>query len=150
MPADDFSILQNLISVRLRSNEECHSHPSLRAETSGDLLPLLIEAWRRVEANNSHKSTQWHPSPLRIWLEEQREQGARLTVGLADLKNDALDRWLGPRLAWWPRGLPHGRRVGIVSSRVGRNLDEQGNWFSALRTVCAKLDPRFDLILTVI
>ncbi len=149
MPAEISSILQDLISVRLRSSEESHSHPRLRAETSCDLLPLLIEAWRRAEANKSHKSTQWRPSPPRMWLEEQHQLGARLTVGLVDYQNDALDRWLGQRLAWWPRGLPHGRRVGIVSSRVGRNLDEQVNWFAALRTVCAKLDPRSDLILTV-
>ena len=48
--------------------------------------------------------------------------------------------WVGERLVWWPRGVPAGERVGIVSSRLGRLDKLDRHWFAALRQVCAELD----------
>ena len=44
---------------------------------------------------------------------------------------------LGERFLWWPNGEPPQATVGIVSSRLGRNLETQHEWFCGLRSVCA-------------
>ena len=82
------------------------------------------------------------------WLEEEQGRGAALTLGVPGLSDDVLTRWLGHRLFFWPTGIPQGRRVGIVSSRLGRALDEKRDWFGVLRTACLRLDPVRDILLT--
>ena len=59
-----------------------------------------------------------------------------------------VESWLGPRLLWWPRGVPEGRQVAWVSSRLGRAIDERPDWFAVLRSAAAKFDPARDVLLT--
>lgn len=51
-------------------------------------------------------------------------------------------------LVWFPQGLPTGKSVCIASSRLGRNLDEQDEWFDALRTLALRLDPQHHFLVT--
>jgi hypothetical protein len=61
----------------------------------------------------------------------------------------AFHDWLGLRLVWWPQGIPRRRLVAIVSSRLGRGLERQGEWFSALRAVCEGMDGQREMLLMV-
>jgi hypothetical protein len=114
---------------------------------SDDLLPLLISAWE--QARDSAKTTtgnrlpHW-PEKLAPW----HARGARLTQNVPGAPFESANRWLGRRLAWWPRGVPNGQRVGLVSSRIGRAPDTQQAWFTMLRAACGKIDADRDLLVT--
>ena len=87
-----------------------------------------------------------HSERVVAWLRQQCRQHAELTLGVPDSTHERVARWVGPRLIWWPRGVPPGRRVSIVSSRLGRLLERHRPWFAALRTVCRDLDPDSELL----
>ena len=55
--------------------------------------------------------------------------------------------WIGTRLIAWPAALRERRLVGVVSSRIGRRLDQHPEWFAALRSLCDNLNTH-DLILS--
>lgn len=74
--------------------------------------------------------------------------GAALTLGVPRDHHAAIERWLGPRLAWWPQGIPVGHWVGLVSSRLGRELDLRRAWFTVLRAACGKFGKRQSLLVT--
>ncbi len=120
---------------------------AVAAPAPDNLLPLVLQAWSA------------HPGPWRrdeaarresvlIRLARHHEQGASLTYGIPGAAANRFDRWLGNRLAWWPRGVPTGRFVGVVSSRLGQALDRHKAWFTVLRAVSMKIDPRQDLLVT--
>ncbi|MCA9210808.1 MAG: hypothetical protein KDA55_20760, partial [Planctomycetales bacterium] len=73
---------------------------------------------------------------------------AAISFGWPGMTAEAM-RWLGPRLVVWPRGVIHERRVAIVSSRLGRELESQEDWFRRLRMACQRLDPATDVLLIV-
>lgn len=116
-------------------------------EPGGDLLPAICRAW-----NHCAESLEGHARSAAAAMAEsfQRAQnsGARLTWGVPGVDLARTTTWLGSRLAWWPNGVPDGHRVGIVSSRLGQELDGQQAWFAVLRTACMRLDPRSDLLVT--
>ncbi|MFM9961306.1 MAG: hypothetical protein ACKV2Q_08775 [Planctomycetaceae bacterium] len=99
----------------------------------GDLLPLLLDAADDKQAR------------LLAWA---CQSGARLTLGWPGNDHPRVDCWLGPRLMWWPRGVPQGRKVAWVSSRLGRAIDQRPDWFAVLRSATAKIDPDRDVLLT--
>jgi hypothetical protein len=115
------------------------------AASSKELLPLLTQLWNAAPAAVTRGEGAVR---TRQWLQIQEACGAELSLGIAGCDDDMLARWLGPRLAWWPRGVPQGRRVGLISSRLGRKLDCQQAWFKVLRTACAQIDPQKDVLLT--
>ena len=88
-----------------------------------DLLPLLIHAWREAHDAAAGKSIRVRAAGQAKWLACQHAAGARLTLGVPKCAQRPVVRWLGRRLYWWPRGIPHGCRVGLVSSRLPRALD---------------------------
>ena len=98
-----------------------------------DLLPLLLNAADERQAQ------------LLNW---SRLNGAKLTVGWPGDSSKRVDSWLGPRLLWWPSGVPEGRQVAWVSSRLGRAIDERPDWFAVLRSAAAKFDSARDVLLT--
>jgi hypothetical protein len=115
-------------------------------ESSYDLLPMLVRAWQSASAGGSRadrRRARRHLDRFKTW----QSNGARLTLGIPNAF-PAAQEWIETRLAWWPQGIPSGKRVGLVSSRLGRALDTQKEWFTVLRAVCAKLDPEGDLLLT--
>lgn len=83
---------------------------------------------------------------VRDWLTNRLSTGAAMTVGIPGERSKG---WLGERLAWWPAGIPSGRRMGIASSRLGRQLETHRSWFTMLRAACAKIDRDNDVVLNV-
>lgn len=73
---------------------------------------------------------------------------AAISFGWPGMTAEAM-RWLGPRLVYWPRGTVAERRVAIVSSRLGRELESQEDWFRRLRMACQRLESATDVLLTV-
>ena len=106
-----------------------------------DLLPLLAEAKQcRIDKSAD--------PPIARVLAWAQQRGAKLTLGWPASDDRPLEQWIGPRLLWWPRGEPEGRKVAWVSSRLGRAIDERPDWFAVLRSAVAKLDPAHDVLLT--
>ena len=106
-----------------------------------DLLPLLVQIAQQATGKSAHPTMQ----SVLAWAQQL---GAKLTVGWPDCEARPLEHWIGPRLMWWPRGIPDGRKVAWVSSRLGRAIDERPDWFAVLRSAVAKLDPAHDVLLT--
>ena len=106
-----------------------------------NLLPLLVALWDNESATGS-------PGETPAWLRRQQADGAALTVGFPGSQQAGVQNWLGPRLAWWPQGIPRGRTVGLASSRLGRPLDEKQAWFAMLRAACSRTDAEQDILVT--
>jgi hypothetical protein len=107
-----------------------------------DLLPSAIESWISADENLPSRAT-----ALRQ-LTDIAKIGSALTLGLSGAANFAATRWLGLRLAWWPSGICDRRRVALISSRIGRRLDEKAEWFTLLRHACARIDSENDILFT--
>ena len=75
--------------------------------------------------------------------------GPVLTLGLPWLSEKCSLRWLGPRMFFWPQGIPAQRRVSIISSRLKQRLDQESWWFDLLRTAVLRTDPTLDLLCVV-
>ncbi|MCH2129322.1 MAG: hypothetical protein MK179_09275 [Pirellulaceae bacterium] len=74
--------------------------------------------------------------------------GARLTWGIPGSTSSAFQDWLGNRILWWPNGVPEGERTAIVSSRLGRRLEEKQDWFEFFRDACANVHQRGELLIS--
>jgi hypothetical protein len=115
----------------------------LAPDHSGDLLPPLLDFLASgVQAGDESRRR----GAMLLRLRAEQLRGARLTWGIPG--DPAAKRWLGPRLAWWPRGIPAGRRIGLVSSRLGQQPERHKSWFAVLRAVCTRLDPARELLVT--
>jgi len=75
--------------------------------------------------------------------------GPIVSLGLPWLSAECSLRWLGPRLFFWPQGIPRRRRISIVSSRLKQRLDEESWWFDLLRTATLRSDPTHDILCVV-
>lgn len=51
-------------------------------------------------------------------------------------------------LFWFPCGVPAGSSVSVASSRMGQKLDEESEWFDALRTLAVQLSKTSKFLLT--
>lgn len=120
-------------------------HESLFADLAPgeDILPTIAMAWSRADVAGSERK---RGSRLLAWMQAQIAGGARLTCGPDPARYDGFRRWSGERFIWWPRGIPAGERVGLISSHLGRNLNQAHDWFRALRATCAKVDRRHVLV----
>ncbi len=127
-----------------------HAWPSALTslKPGDDLLPMLAEAAQRVASLPEHTKPHRNATALIRLLNWSQQNGEALTFGWPSSDDRPLEHWLGPRLLWWPRGVPEGRRVAWISSRLGRAIDERPDWFAVLRSATAKLDPQRDLLLT--
>ena len=73
-----------------------------------DVLPLLIEVARQgmeTQARLKTSKTKASSDPRPLWtdvLDEAMQCGAKLTLGWPECEVRPLERWLGPRLMWWP------------------------------------------------
>jgi hypothetical protein len=106
-----------------------------------DVLPLLCDAWRQASLQDTEKH-------IANRLERLRDSGGALTVGIPGNTQDAVTEWLGNRIAFWPDGVPKQRRIGLLSSHLGRELELRSVWFTALRAVCTKISAADDLLVT--
>ena len=134
-------LVDALIAARWLEPDVAASSALTEPKVGDDLLLLLVEASQL----RSDKSA--YPQFARV-LDSARQSGAKLTVGWPECEARPLEQWIGPRLMWWPRGIPEGRKVAWVSSRLGRAIDERPDWFAVLRSAVAKLDSKHDVLLT--
>lgn len=112
---------------------------------SQNLAPVLLRSWNRC----LRQSPAWSQSRRTVsWLEAQIAAGAAITWGLPGNRDSQVTNWVGRRLIFWPRGIPTGRRVGIVSSRLGRPREKHPRWFAAFRELCRQLPRDNSLLLT--
>jgi hypothetical protein len=117
------------------------------ANPGDDLLERLEHHWSGAagrETGASGRRCQRIEARLRAW----RQRGARLTWGVPGIAQKPVAPWLGARLAWWPGGIPEGRWVGLISSRLGRDLELRQRWFTALRVACMNLEHPRDVLVT--
>ncbi len=121
------------------------ANDSLAINHGVDMLPVAIALW---ELSGEATKDRGRKGATFRWLIDQRDQGAALTVGMPRPSGESAEKWLGTRLVWWPDGICAARRVGVASSRLGRQLDEQQAWFAVLRGACAKLDGDRETLLT--
>ena len=113
-----------------------------------DLLPMLADAVQCSASLPEHTKPHRSATALVRLLSWAQQNGAQLTLGWPSNDDRPLENWLGPRLLWWPRGVPEGRKVAWLSSRLGRAINERPDWFAVLRSAAVKLDPQRDLLLT--
>ncbi len=148
MSALDQNLADALIASRWLPYDE-RLADSLRLWNEGDdLLPILHEVAQRwgIHASNANDLQQARRLiRLHEWL---AAAGAKLTFGWPGDSNQSLSPWMGMSLIWWPQGVPVGRKVAWISSRLGRALDERSDWFAVLRSAAAKLNFEHDLLLT--
>lgn len=83
---------------------------------------------------------------LLAWVIRCRVVGAALTRADVLRKRSTAQADFAECLVGWSRGIPNGRRVALVSSRLGRRF--HALWYAALRQGCRDLDPARDLLLT--
>jgi hypothetical protein len=110
-----------------------------------DLIPALLKT---IESQLAGKRSPRGARSLLSGLKCAQEAGAQFTFGWPGVPDHTWREWLGARWLWWPLGVPPGRRMAWVSSRLGRALDERPDWFAVLRTAAAKFDLQRDLLLT--
>jgi hypothetical protein len=115
------------------------------AETAVNLLPWLVTAWSNCP--ESHVGRR-RSARMQRTLHGQLDRGAQLTHGLPGLAGMRLQRWMGDRLIWWPRGRPTGPTVGIVSSRLPRPIESNVDWFATLRGMISNLACGPEILLT--
>ncbi len=119
----------------------------LSSSRSDDLLTLLIGAWQ--DARDDTRTPDVRTAEQRVrQFEQSHARGAQLTLGVPGATAAGVAGWFGNRLAWWPQGVPAGRRVALVSSRLGRSPDTEKAWFTVLRAACGKIDRHREILLT--
>ena len=110
-----------------------------------DILPAIAMAWSRPDVSGTERQ---RGCRLQSWAQDKMAEGARLTIGPDSECGDGFRRWNGVCLVWWPRGIPAGQRVGLVSSHLGHDVNKNHDWFPVFRAACAKVDRRREVIVT--
>jgi hypothetical protein len=140
-------VLPTLIRAGLYPQDAALSERALAQDSGRDLMPAIIRAWQE-SGDSSPTAVEAHDAAQLAILQARQRAGSQLTCNVPGDTSEVAALWLGNRLAWWPRGVLAGRRVGVASSRLGRNLEQRKAWFAALRTACMRLDPTRDVLLT--
>ena len=104
------------------------------------LLELLLAAWNSApDCEIPHRLRRRYEN-LVNWAQVHRALGAQLTFGES---LDYLPRscemarsLLAHRQVFWQNGIPTGKWVSVVSSRLGRRLDRIPTWFDGFRSAC--------------
>ncbi|MBM84308.1 MAG: hypothetical protein CMJ78_27445 [Planctomycetaceae bacterium] len=73
------------------------------------------------------------------WMLARSRQGAVISFQ-PTTPVTAIQAWLGDRLWWWPTGIPNARCLGVISSHLGKSLEQRREWFDALRTLALRCD----------
>ncbi len=141
------AVWQALVDAKLVPQDPANAAPPAPPAWGEDLLPEIVRSWSRHADDSARAMSDQFAKTIQS-LRSQQQRGAKLTWGIPGSDQGLLDKWLGARLAWWPHGVPHGRRVGLVSSRLGQELDRRKSWFAVLRTACMKVDPHREVLLT--
>ncbi|MCX7420254.1 MAG: hypothetical protein NT013_12030 [Planctomycetia bacterium] len=141
-------LAQALIAARWSPEDELLAASLQRLVDGDDLLPTLRDVAQRwmkrattpIDLRQAQQLVRLHD-----WL---ATTSVKLTCGWPGGTRNSFASWTGTSLIWWPHGIPVGRKVAWVSSRLGRAIDERHDWFAVLRSAAAKLDAEQDLLLT--
>ena len=68
------------------------------------------------------------------------ESGPAVTLGMPNCLSHTVDDLLRYRIVWWPGGVCRRRRIGLMSSRIGRRRDQYTWWHDLLRTAVLRID----------
>lgn len=79
----------------------------------------------------------------------RRLNGTTLWLGVPNIPLNVQLQWIGLRLGWWPGNCSHRRLVGVVSSRLSRDVGSHPEWFDLLRTLFCRLSAESTTLLTV-
>jgi len=112
----------------------------------GDLLPSIQQAWAFFDLESLPANARRRAKIMQFWLNEQITNGAQLTS--LSTESGRATHWLGERFLWWPHGRLTGSLIGVASSRLGRRLDTQTDWFTVFRAAYSKIDRDQDVLLT--
>ncbi|MGM0486935.1 MAG: hypothetical protein ACQESR_09275 [Planctomycetota bacterium] len=113
-----------------------------------DLVPFLLHAWTKSLSEPAAYQQRRLARRTVAWLERQRAGPGVLSWGMPGPGGQRVRDWANDRLIWWPAGVPSGRWIGMISSRLNRRLEEQRSWFAALRHACGGLDPDQTVMIT--
>jgi hypothetical protein len=84
------------------------------------------------------------------WLDAVRRAGSQGEFTLLRIPcSPAAGGQPSQHLVWWPGGVPEGRAIGLVSSRMPRAWDQFPGWFEALRYVCGRIEVGREWLLVV-
>ena len=113
-----------------------------------NLLPVVRDAWTGA-ADQPLAGQQRRAAERMIRrLEHPLAGDAAFTCGVPGTRSQQVQESLGSRLVYWPRGIPPGERIGIISSRLGRALEKNRAWFAVLRDCCDAIDPLQAVLIT--
>src|SRR5262245_46590103 len=126
--AEEDKLADALIASRWWPPDEPFPERSRTSNAINDLLPMLRETAERWTTRASKAAGQRTANQLRTLSEWLAATGARLTLSWPDLDGRPQQSWIGSRLMWWPSGIPSGRKVAWVSSRLGQAIDERSDW----------------------
>jgi len=140
--------MHQIAAIRLVGLWPAGEAPDSIAERPSDenWLPVLCDAWKRAASQESAGRDQTVAIANR--LEQLRDFGAALTLGIPESDRDTVADWIGTRIAFWPDGIPRQRRVGMLSSHLGHELEKRTAWFTALLATCGKVNAADDLLVT--
>jgi hypothetical protein len=129
--------------------------PVTTSSDSNSIIQSLFEFWLS-QADSRRGAAVKKAARLSEWLECQLAAGAVAEFFSSATQNatqnatpnatpnaathNSLTDAFGKRILWWPQGRPAGRQVAIVSSRIGRKLQERPQWFETLRLATGTLD----------
>jgi len=121
-------------------------------ENSPAFAEPMLRLMRRIEGIPKSEHWRW------FLFDKDLKSGIRfgdgsvgpiVSLGMPWLSAECTLRWLGPRMFFWPQGIPRRHRVSLVSSRLKQRLDEESWWFDLLRTATLRIDPTHDVLCAV-
>jgi hypothetical protein len=115
---------------------ECDVAVYADAKSPADGLLAVWKEWLRL----APKPSRSRAARIHSGLAAAVENGAQLTFAIPGRDRDVCERWLGHRVYWWPQGVTDGPRVGIVGSRLHRDLDSQKPVLQVLRLSMTAID----------
>jgi len=139
MPRVSLSILEALRGHELLPPAAGDSLPDAAFASTGNLLPGLIGVWEQAVVDSDRSTVRRRGQANLVRLRQAHAAGAVLTCGVAGTE-PLFEDLVGQRLIWWPRGLPAGERVAVISSRLGRWGKLPPHWFATLRRVLEEVE----------
>lgn len=71
-----------------------------------------------------------------------------VTLGVPNVGLEAQQQITGVRVIQWPRDAFGLKRIAVLSSRLGKKLDQCTDWFDAFRTLCCRLYADESVLIT--
>ena len=102
--------------------------------------------WKITEPLDPDSATRIVQSAVHRWTDLSDDQpvlpseGVTVTPAFPNVSQLATQSWLGRRLIVWPNGVCPLKPVSVLSSHLGKRLDQHLWWFDLLRTIAVRTD----------